>query len=378
MQTFFGMLSRHDFFFPSQEAGVPLAAISGKISRKQRLTEKESVQLFESEDFEALAGIGSAAREARHGRRAFYTVNRHINYSNICVLDCDFCAFGKRRRDAGAYELSIEEMVRRADEALAAGATEIHIVGGLHPTWKFAVYLDMLRALRALSPSLGIKAFTAIEILHFSWLAKTSVEAVLEQLKEAGLNCLTGGGAEIFARKIRTQICRGKESGEEWLAVHRAAHGMGIASTATMLFGHVESYEDRLDHLRKLRNLQDETGGFLAFLPLAFKPAHRLAHLTGPSESETLKNTAVCRAYLDNFAHIKSYWISYGLELAGKALRFGADDIDGTVGDELIYHMAGVDSPVSQTVDALRQTILEAGLDPVLRDSFYRELSVSR
>ena len=210
------------------------------MGRGERIDGKEALALFESGDLEALAGIGSAARALRHGRSAFYTVNRHINYSNICVLDCDFCAFGKRKRDAGAYELSIEEMALRAREAAAAGATEIHIVGGLHPGWKFSVYLEMLRALREAGPDLGIKAFTAIEILHFSWLAKASVAAVLEQLKDAGLNCLTGGGAEIFAPKIRNQICRGKESGDEWLAVHRVAHGLGIRSTATMLFGHME------------------------------------------------------------------------------------------------------------------------------------------
>ncbi len=351
-----------------------LTAVSEKIRAGGRLTGGEALTLFESEDFDALSEIGSAARAARHGRSAFYTVNRHINYSNICVLDCDFCAFGKRKREEGAYELTIDEMTARAKEALAMGATEIHIVGGLHPAWKFSVYLEMLRSLRELSPSLGIKAFTAIEILHFSWLAKTSVERVLEQLKEAGLSCLTGGGAEIFAPNVRDRICRGKESGGEWLAVHRAAHGLGIPSTATMLFGHVESYEDRIDHLQKLRELQDETGGFMAFLPLAFKPAHRLSHLMGPEEGEILKNTAACRAYLDNFPHIKSYWISYGLDLAGRTLAFGADDIDGTVGDELIYHMAGADSPVSQTAESLRRTILNAGLEPVLRDSFYREL----
>ncbi len=371
MQTFFGMLSHRN-------PATPFARIAEKVRSCERLTGGEAQALFEADDFETLSEIGAEARTRRHGRSAFYTVNRHINYSNICILDCDFCAFGKRKRDAEAYELSIEEMAARAREALSAGATEIHIVGGLHPSWKFPVYLEMLRALRELSPALGIKAFTAIEILHFSWLAKTSVEGVLEQLKEAGLSCLTGGGAEIFAPAIRSQICRGKESGAEWLAVHRAAHGLGIPSTATMLFGHVESYQDRIDHLEKLRALQDETGGFLAFLPLAFKPAHRLAHVMGPGEAEILKNTAVCRAYLDNFAHIKSYWISYGLELAGKTLAFGADDIDGTIGDELIYHMAGVDSPVSQTAEALRQTILDAGLEPVLRDSFYRELSAAR
>jgi aminodeoxyfutalosine synthase len=320
---------------------------------------------------ELLSRIGSALRAARHGTKAFYTINRHINYSNICVLDCDFCAFGKRRREDGAYELTIPEMVENARAAIALGAREIHIVGGLHPTWKFSMYLDILRALRALSTEVTLKAFTAIEILHFAWLTKSATEDVLMQLKEAGLGCLTGGGAEIFAEGPRRHICRGKETGQEWLEVHRKAHKLGIPSTATMLFGHIETYEDRVDHLRQLRKLQDETGGFIAFLPLAFKPAHRLSHLMEPGSDETLKTIAVSRAYLDNFDHIKAYWISYGLEIAERALAFGADDLDGTIGEERIYHMAGATSPISQTVEALRGAIRKAGLSPVLRDSFY-------
>lgn len=337
-----------------------------------RFTDREAVELFEHGNLEQLREIGSAARQARHGNRAFYVINRHINYSNICVLDCDFCAFGKRRRDAGAYELSLEDMVQRAREALAMQATEIHIVGGLHPTWKFSAYLEMLRGMRALSPTLSLKAFTAIEILHFQWVAKLPLEEVLGQLRDAGLNCLTGGGAEIFKPEIRNRICRGKESAEEWLTVHRTAHKMGIRSTATMLFGHYESYADRIDHLRQLREVQDETGGFLAFLPLAFKPAHRLSHLQEPSAEETLKNIAVCRAYLDNFEHIKAYWISYGLELAKEALRYGADDLDGTIEEERIYHMAGAQTPIAQSAVDLKRAIQDSGFDPVLRDSFYR------
>ncbi|MDP9290966.1 MAG: aminofutalosine synthase MqnE [Verrucomicrobiota bacterium] len=364
---------------PKRTVALPtqnLCEIAEKVRADRRLSDADALALFQSDDLEALSQIGSIARARRHGSAAFYIINRHINYSNICVLDCDFCAFGKRKRDADAYELSIDEMVERARTSLGLGATEIHIVGGLHPTWKFSVYLEMLRALRALGPELSLKAFTAVEILHFAWVAKTSVEDVLEQLRDAGLNCLTGGGAEIFAPDVRKQICRGKETGEEWLQVHRAAHRLDIRSTATMLFGHLESYEDRVDHLRQLRELQDETGGFLAFLPLAFQPAHKLAHLLGPDENETLKNIAVCRAYLDNVEHIKAYWISYGLDLARRALAFGADDLDGTIEEERIYHMAGADSPLAQTADALKLAIVEAGLQPVLRDSFYRKISV--
>lgn len=352
------------------------SSILEKARRGERITDAEALALFECDDLELLSQIGSTVREAKHGKRAYYVINRHINYSNLCVLDCDFCAFGKRKRDPGAYELTIGEMVENARTAIAMGAAEIHIVGGLHPTWKFPVYPDMLRALRALSPTVTLKAFTAIEILHLAWIAKTSIEDVLLQLKEAGLGCLTGGGAEIFAQGPRDKICRGKESGEEWLHVHRTAHKLGIPSTATMLFGHIETHRDRVDHLRQLRELQDETGGFIAFLPLAFKPAHRLSHLAEPGAEETLKTIAVSRAYLDNFAHIKAYWISYGLGIAERALAFGADDLDGTIGEERIYHMAGADSPLSQTVEALREAIRKAGLQPVLRDSFYREVAV--
>lgn len=352
-------------------AGEIFPGMLEKAIQGGRITDEEALALFEGGDMELLSQIGRAMREARHGTKAFYTINRHINYSNICVLDCDFCAFGKRRRDEGAYELTIDEMVENARASIALGAREIHIVGGLHPTWKFTMYLDMLKALRALSPDVTLKAFTAIEILHFAWLIKSSTTDVLLQLKDAGLGCLTGGGAEIFAEGPRKQVCRGKETGEEWLEVHRTAHKLGIPSTATMLFGHIESYQDRVDHLRQLRELQDETGGFIAFLPLAFKPAHRLAHLMEPGPDETLKTIAVSRAYLDNFDHIKAYWISYGLELAERALAFGADDLDGTIEEERIYHMAGATSPISQTVESLRGAIRKAGLEPVLRDSFY-------
>lgn len=358
-----------------EKSGHPAAGCLDTVRNGHRLSDAEALALFACDDLDLLSEIGSEVRTRKHGSDAYYIVNRHINYSNICILDCDFCAFARRKRDAGAYELSTGEMVERARESLALGATEIHIVGGLHPSWKFPRYLEMLSALRALSPSLTLKAFTAVEILHLSWVAKLPMEEVLRQLRDAGLNCLTGGGAEIFRPAVRNQICRGKESGEEWLTVHRAAHRLGIRSTATMLFGHVESLEDRVDHLRQLRDLQDETAGFLAFLPLAFKPAHRLSHVTGPSEEETLRTIAVCRAYLDNFDHIKAYWISYGLDLARRALAFGADDLDGTIEEERIYHMAGADSPVSQTSESLRQAILQAGLQPVLRDSFYSRVA---
>jgi aminodeoxyfutalosine synthase len=340
-----------------------------------RVTDEEALSLFRSENLASLAELATRQRIARHGDRAFYILNRHINYSNICVLDCAFCAFGKRKRDADAYELSIDEIAARSDAAHRAGASEIHMVGGLHPTWKFSVYLEILGAIRQAAPAVTIKAFTAVEIMHLAWISKKRMPEVLSELKEAGLDCLTGGGAEIFDQAVRDQICRGKETGTEWLQVHRTAHQLGIRSTATMLFGHIESDEQRVAHLRQLRDLQDETGGFLAFLPLPFKPAYKLAHLPGPTANETLRVIAVSRAYLDNFDHIKAYWISFGLDLAREALNFGADDLDGTIEEERIYHMAGAESPVRQTVDSLRKAIEMAGLRPVLRDAFYNVLS---
>lgn len=339
-----------------------------------RLSPSEALELFRNADLEQLSPAASQARESRHGRNAYYVINRHINYSNICVLDCDFCAFGKRRREEGAYEFSLEEMVERARLAARAGAAELHIVGGLHPSWPFERYLEMLQALGAVDADLTLKAFTAVEVLHLSQVAKLDLETTLSRLKDAGLRCLTGGGAEIFAPEVRRRICRGKETAEEWLEVHRTAHRLGIRSTATMLFGHLESLEDRVDHLRQLRELPEETNGFIAFLPLSFQPAHRLSHLSAPSEEEMLRTIAVSRLFLDNFDHIKAYWISYGLELATRALRFGADDLDGTIEEERIYHMAGSQAPVSQSVENLRAAIMDAGLQPVLRDSFYRPL----
>jgi aminodeoxyfutalosine synthase len=360
---------------PAKDGSDSAIGVLKKLTGGARLSDDDALALYSSSNMNLLAGAGSLVRERKNGSNGFYIINRHINYSNVCILNCQFCAFGKKKRDAEAYELTIEEMVGRARESLEVGATEIHIVGGLHPTWKFETYLEMLRSLRSLSSDLTLKCFTAVEVLHFMWIAKLSLEQVLNQLKDAGLSCLTGGGAEIFAQKVRDRICRGKETAEQWLHVHRTAHKLGIRSTATMLFGHVESYQDRVDHLRKLRDLQDETGGFLAFLPLAFQPAHELSHIKGPDEVEILRNMAVCRAYLDNFDHIKAYWISLGLDLARRSLAFGADDLDGTIEEERIYHMAGASSPIAQTVDALRGAIRAAGLQPVMRDAFYSRVA---
>lgn len=350
-----------------------LRDIYAKVAAGQRVSEDDCLRLFRSHDLPTIGAMANLVRERTNGNSAYYILNRHINYSNICILDCDFCSFYRRRRDAGAYEFSIEEMVAKAREALALGITELHIVGGLHPSFKWDYYTGMLRALQALDPRLHLKAFTAIEILHLSWVGKRSVPDTLRALREAGLGSLTGGGAEIFDPEVRKVICHAKETAEEWLAVHRTWHKLGGRSTCTMLIGHVENETHRVDHLRRLRALQDETSGFTAFVPLAFHPAHNeLAHLPGPTGYDLLKTIAIARLYLDNIPHIKAYWILMGLKLAQVALSFGADDLDGTVIEEKIYHMAGAQTPQELARAELTAAIREAGRDPVQRDSLYQ------
>jgi aminodeoxyfutalosine synthase len=350
-----------------------LEDIFEKVEAGRRVGEAECLRLLESPDLAAIGAMADLIRKRKHGNAAYYILNRHINYSNICILDCDFCAFYRRRRDPGAYEYSVEEMVAKAREALAMGITELHVVGGLHPSWKWEQYIEMLRALKALDPNLHIKAFTAIEIMHLSWVGKRSVPETLAALREAGLGSLTGGGAEIFAPEVRKVICHAKESAEEWLDVHRTWHKMGGRSTCTMLIGHVEKAADRVDHLRRLRELQDETGGFTAFVTLAFHPENtKLAHLTGPTGLDLLKTMAVARIYLDNIEHIKAYWILMGMKLAQVALSYGVDDLDGTVIEEKIYHMAGAQTPQEMAREELVKAIRETGREPVQRDSLYQ------
>jgi aminodeoxyfutalosine synthase len=351
-----------------------------RVEAGTRISEEDALRLYRSNDFFGVAAMANLVRERKNGNAAYYILNRHINYSNICILDCDFCAFYRRRRDAGAFEYNLPEMIAKAQEALKLGITEIHIVGGLHPSFKWEYYTEMLRELKKLDPRLHLKAFTAIEIRHLSWVGKRSVPETLAALREAGLGSLTGGGAEIFDPDVRKVICHAKESAEEWLDIHRTWHQMGGRSTCTMLIGHVEKDQHRVDHLRRLRELQDETGGFTAFVPLAFHPHNtRLAHLTGPSGVDLLKTLAMARIYLDNIDHIKAYWILMGMKLAQVALSYGVDDLDGTVLEEKIYHMAGAQTPQQMAQAELVRAIREAGREPVQRDSLYRRVeSVER
>jgi aminodeoxyfutalosine synthase len=354
-----------------------LGDIYEKVAAGERITEAEALRLFESKDLNALGAIADLARARKTGNRASYILNRYINYSNYCILSCQFCSFARKKRDADGFQLSIEEIAAKGKEALAQGLTELHIVGGLHPNLPFSYYLDMVRTLRAISPQLQLKCFTAIEILHLAWLAKKSVTETLTELKTAGLDSLTGGGAEIFRKEVRSAIAKGKESAEEYLDVHRSWHRMGGRSTCTMLFGHVESLADRVDHLRQLRGLQDETRGFVGFVPLPYQPENNTIPVKhAPTGFDSLRTIAVSRIYLDNFDHITAYWVGMGLKLAQVALSYGADDLHGTIIEEHIFHMAGAKSPTAQTEAELVKAIREARRTPVQRNTFYEPVKV--
>jgi aminodeoxyfutalosine synthase len=358
-------------------ARAGLSDIAEKVFAAQRLTDEEGLRLYGVRDLNVLGYLANHVRERKNGNVATYVLNLYLNYSNICILSCQFCAFARRPHEKdGQFTYDIAEMARQAAEAYAQGITEVHIVGGLHPKLPFSYYLEMIRALKEACLNLTVKAFTAIEIRHLAErIAKKPIRETLELLRDAGLNSLTGGGAEIFAPEVRDQICRGKESAEEWLEVHRLWHQMGERSTCTMLYGHVETPAQRIDHLRRLRELQDETHGFTALVPFAFEPQHnRLTHLGRVSAFEDLRNLAVARLYLDNFDHITAYWISLGLPLAQVALSYGVDDLHGTIQQERIFHMAGSETPQGQTTASLERAIREAGRIPVQRNTFYQRL----
>jgi len=353
----------------------PLRDLREKVVKGERISETEALQLFESKDINALGAMAELARRRKVGNRASYIINRYINYSNYCILSCQFCSFARKKRDADGFQFTIDEIVEKAREALRIGITELHIVGGLHPSLPFDYYTDMLKALRSLDGRLQLKAFTAIEILHLAWLAKKSVAQTLRCLKDAGLDSLTGGGAEIFRKEVRSAIAKGKESAEEYLEVHRAWHGMGGRSTCTMLFGHVESLADRVDHLRQLRELQDQTHGFVGFVPLPYHPENnKIPVRHAPTGFDTLRTIAVSRIYLDNFDHVTAYWVGMGLKLAQVALSYGADDLHGTILEEHIFHMAGSKTPQLQTEAAMVKAIRESGRTPVQRNTFYEPL----
>ncbi|HNV00475.1 MAG: aminofutalosine synthase MqnE [Verrucomicrobia bacterium] len=351
--------------------------LEDKVEAGARLCDKDARRLFASSDLNSMGVLANRAAERKVGRRASYILNRYINYSNYCILSCQFCAFARKKRDADGFELSIEQMVEKARKALALGITELHIVGGLHPALPFDYYTGLLRALKALDSRLQLKCFTAIEVLHLSRLSGQSVRDTLVALKKAGMDSLTGGGAEIFSPTVRQAIARGKETAEEWADVHRTWHRLGGRSTCTMLFGHVESASDRVDHLRRLRALQDETHGFTGFIPLPYQPENNAIPVRhAPTGFDALRTIAVSRLYLDNIDHITAYWVGMGLKLAQVALNHGADDLHGTIVEEHIFHMAGARSPQVQTEADMVRAIRDAGRIPVRRNTFYEPIRV--
>lgn len=350
----------------------PLAPIVEKVMAGERLSFDDGVALYRSNDLLTLGYLANCVREKKNGNAAYYIINRHINPTNVCFVDCQLCAFARKVGEDGGWTMSIEEVVQTAARGYTDAVREFHIVGGLHPYLPFQYYVDLLRALKYHFPAVHLKAFTCVEIDYLATLAGKSLHETIEILKDAGLDSVPGGGAEIFARRVRDIICTHKISGERWLEVARAVHECGLRSNATMLYGHVETIEERVDHLIRLRQLQDETGGFMAFIPLAFHPENtQLSHLPWTTGMDDLKNIAVARLILDNFEHIKAYWIMMGPKLAQVALHFGADDLDGTVVEEKIYHMAGGHTPQGLTRSEIENLIRQAGRTPVERDSVY-------
>ena len=352
------------------------AAISAKVRAAQRITPDEALFLFTFNDIIAIGELAALVNERKNGKNVYFNVNRHINPTNVCVNRCAFCAFSRTAGEDGAYTLALDEICRRALEAEKEGATEVHIVGGLHPDLAFEFYEQTLQAIRKAAPKLHIKAFTAVEIEYFSRISTLTIEQVLERLISAGLGSMPGGGAEILVEEVRQKICPEKISGARWLEIIRLAHLAGLKTNATMLYGHVETAADRVAHMEMLRILQDETGGFQAFIPLAFQAENSDLKLDikGTSGLDDLKTLAVARIFLDNFDHIKAYWIMLGEKIAQVSLAFGVNDLDGTVVEEKIGHDAGAQSPQSQTKEGIIRLIRKAAKNPVERDTLYHPL----
>ena len=359
-----------------QTDDLRLRPIAEKVIAGQRLSGEEGVALFQSSDILAIGWMANHVRERMHGDVTYFNVNRHINPTNVCVAACRLCAFGRKKDTTGSYTMALEEAWQTAASGYSEAVTEFHIVGGLHPDLPFSYFLDLIAGLKQRFPQVHLKAFTMVEVAYLARRGKLSIQQTLEQLKTAGVDSLPGGGAEIFAPRVRSIICDHKIDGTEWLETARLAHRIGLRSNATMLYGHVENDEDRVDHLLKLRELQDETGGFQTFIPLAFHPDNTpLQHLPKTTGMLDIKNIAIGRLVLDNFAHIKAYWQMMTPKIAQIALRFGADDIDGTVIEEKIYHDAGATTPQGMRREELTRLIREAGRQPVERDTMYHPVT---
>ena len=356
-----------------------LQPIAGKVLAGERLSVDDGISLYRSPDLLAVGWLANHIREKRHGNVTYFNVNRHINPTNVCVAHCRLCAFGRDPNAPGAYTFALEEIYQRAEQGVREGATEFHIVGGLHPDLTFEHYLELVRGLKQRCPTVHLKAFTMVEVHYFARIAKLSIEETLRKMKEAGVDSCPGGGAEIFHPRVRKIICDHKTSGQMWLSTAKKAHEVGLHSNATMLYGHVETEEERVDHLVKLRELQDETHGFVAFIPLAFHPDNTaLSHIPKPTGYADLRNISVSRLLLDNFDHIKAYWIMLTPSIAQIAQRFGANDLDGTVIEEKIYHDAGAKTSEFTPRAELERLIRAAGRVPVERDTLYRPVDRSK
>jgi aminodeoxyfutalosine synthase len=359
--------------------GAGLSDIADKVFAGVRLDFDDGVRLYESEDLVAVGALADHVRRKRHGRRAYYNINQHINYTNLCNKLCKFCAFQRLPGQDGAYLMSPEEAAAEIRKRLDEPVTEVHMVAGIWPKLGFDYYIDLLRAVKAARPSIHVKAFTMVEIHEIQRVSKLPLPELFARLKEAGLDSLPGGGAEIFAERVHRAIFKLKIGADRWLELAREAHRAGLRSNCTMLYGHIETIEERVDHLARLRALQDETGGFQTFIPLSFHPDNtEMADIKAPTAHDDLKNIAVARLFLDNIAHVKAYWIMLGIPVAQMALNYGADDIDGIVTQEKIYHDAGAVTPQALTRDDLLALIRDAGFDPVERDTLYNVLREER
>jgi len=358
------------------EVSARFRDIRAKVEAGERLSFDDGLFLESPEvDLHELGQLANLVRERHNGNYAYYNINTHLNPTNVCVYRCTFCAFRSDLRDPKGYVMSDEQILARGQEAIDCGATEMHIVGGLHHQKKYDWYLHIVRLLHDAYPQLHLKAWTAVEINWFEHMTKRSARDILAEMMEAGLGSMPGGGAEIFHPEVRDRICEHKADANRWLDVHRQAHQLGLKTNCTMLYGHIEKPYHRIDHLVRLRELQDETGGFQTFIPLAFHPDNTgLSHIPKPTVLMDLRTIAISRLMLDNIPHIKAYWIMLGIGTAQVALSYGADDIDGTVRHELIYHDAGATTPQALTVEQIRRLIEEAGREPIERDTLYRRV----
>ena len=355
-----------------------LLDLADKLDANVRLTLNDGIRLFECPDLLAVGWLANREREKRHAGNTYYNHNLRLEATNVCVASCLFCAFARLKPgDAGAYTMSLEQAWDKLRQRRHQSLTEVHVVNGLHPDLPFEFYVELLQGFKRIRPDVHLKCFTAVEIAFFADLYGRTDEQVLRELMDAGLDSLPGGGAEVFAERVRRKVCHDKCDADRWLSIHRIAHRLGLRSNVTMLYGHIETVEERVDHMLRARALQDETGGFQAFIPLAFHPDNnQLRKLPAPTAADTLRVHAVARLVLDNIAHVKAFWIATGVDVAQTSLWFGVDDLDGTVQEERIYHMAGARTPESMTTGEISRLIRAAGREPVERDTLYNVVSL--